>query len=64
MKIAYTVAKNVLMRKQADNEFLETAHIHVHVPEVKFKIILKNEFDFLRNRVQCPRTDHLPDAQL
>uniref|UniRef100_A0A1I8ACN6 Lon protease homolog, mitochondrial n=1 Tax=Steinernema glaseri TaxID=37863 RepID=A0A1I8ACN6_9BILA len=33
MKTAYTVAKNTMMRKYPDNEFLERAHIHVHVPE-------------------------------
>uniref|UniRef100_A0AC34FPL6 Lon proteolytic domain-containing protein n=1 Tax=Panagrolaimus sp. ES5 TaxID=591445 RepID=A0AC34FPL6_9BILA len=33
MRTAYTVAKNVLMKKCPDNEFLELAHIHVHVPE-------------------------------
>lgn len=34
MRTAYTVAKNVLMRKDPENEFLELAHIHLHVPEV------------------------------
>jgi Lon-like ATP-dependent protease len=34
MRTAYTVAKNVLMRREPDNDFLEQAHIHVHVPEV------------------------------
>lgn len=34
MRTAYTVAKNVLMKRVPDNEFLEMAHIHVHVPEV------------------------------
>jgi Lon-like ATP-dependent protease len=33
MRTAYTVAKNVLLRKMPENEFLELAHIHVHVPE-------------------------------
>jgi Lon-like ATP-dependent protease len=33
MRTAYTVAKNVLMKKCPDNEFLELAHVHVHVPE-------------------------------
>lgn len=33
MRTAYTVAKNILMRRDPDNEFLEQAHIHVHVPE-------------------------------
>lgn len=34
MRAAYTVARNILTQKQPDNEFLELAHIHVHVPEV------------------------------
>jgi len=33
MKAAYTVAKNILAKKDPDNDFLEKAHIHVHVPE-------------------------------
>ncbi|KAK0427714.1 hypothetical protein QR680_010385 [Steinernema hermaphroditum] len=33
MKTAYTVAKNIMMRRYPDSEFLERAHIHVHVPE-------------------------------
>uniref|UniRef100_A0A1I8BYA3 Lon protease homolog n=1 Tax=Meloidogyne hapla TaxID=6305 RepID=A0A1I8BYA3_MELHA len=33
MRTAYTVAKNVLGRRDPNNEFLEQAHIHVHVPE-------------------------------
>lgn len=33
MKAAYTVSKNILAQKDPENEFLEKAHIHVHVPE-------------------------------
>jgi len=33
MRTAYTVSKNVLMRKDPENNFLEKAQIHVHVPE-------------------------------
>ncbi|TKR63399.1 hypothetical protein L596_027235 [Steinernema carpocapsae] len=33
MKTAYTVAKNTLSRRFPENEFLERAHVHVHVPE-------------------------------
>ncbi|VDN01136.1 unnamed protein product [Thelazia callipaeda] len=33
MRIAYTVAKNILRSKFPDNDFLDRAHIHVHVPE-------------------------------
>ena len=33
MRAAYTVAKNQLTKRFPDNEFLEYAHIHVHVPE-------------------------------
>lgn len=33
MKAAYTVAKNILAKKDPENDFLERAHIHVHVPE-------------------------------
>ena len=39
MRTAYTVAKNVLGRRDPNNEFLEQAHIHVHVPEVFFQIL-------------------------
>lgn len=34
MRTAYTVAKNILYKRDPENEFLEHAHIHVHVPEV------------------------------
>lgn len=34
MRIAYTVAKNILRNRFPDNDFLDKAHIHVHVPEV------------------------------
>ena len=33
-KIAHTFAKSFLAEKQQDNEFLQRAHIHLHVPEV------------------------------
>ncbi|KAL3102188.1 hypothetical protein niasHS_003597 [Heterodera schachtii] len=33
MRTAYTVAKNVLLRKDPQNEFLEKAYIHLHLPE-------------------------------
>ena len=33
-KIAHTFAKSFLAEKQPDNEFLQRAHIHLHVPEV------------------------------
>ncbi|CAG9538339.1 unnamed protein product [Cercopithifilaria johnstoni] len=33
MRIAYTVAKNILRNHFPDNDFLDKAHIHVHVPE-------------------------------
>ncbi|KAH7727604.1 ATP-dependent protease La family protein [Aphelenchoides avenae] len=33
MRAAYTVSKNILTQKQPENEFLELAHLHVHVPE-------------------------------
>lgn len=33
MKAAYTVAKNILAKKDPKNDFLEQAHIHIHVPE-------------------------------
>ncbi|VDK74564.1 unnamed protein product [Litomosoides sigmodontis] len=33
MRIAYTVAKNILRNRFPDNDFLDKAHIHVHVPE-------------------------------
>lgn len=32
-KIAYTFARAFLMKKQPDNDFLVTSHIHLHVPE-------------------------------
>ncbi|KAM4707918.1 lon protease homolog, mitochondrial [Discoglossus pictus] len=32
-KIAYTFARAFLMKKDADNNFLVTSHIHLHVPE-------------------------------
>lgn len=38
MRIAYTVAKNILRNHFPDNDFLDKAHIHVHVPEVCLKI--------------------------
>lgn len=34
IQTAYTVAKNVISKKFPENDFLERAHIHVHVPEV------------------------------
>ncbi|VDD85808.1 unnamed protein product, partial [Enterobius vermicularis] len=33
IQTAYTVAKNVISKKFPENDFLERAHIHVHVPE-------------------------------
>ncbi|KAL3093101.1 hypothetical protein niasHT_022551 [Heterodera trifolii] len=33
VRTAYTVAKNVLLRKDPQNEFLEKAYIHLHLPE-------------------------------
>ncbi|VDK54643.1 unnamed protein product [Gongylonema pulchrum] len=33
VRIAYTVARNTLRKHFPDNEFLDRAHIHVHVPE-------------------------------
>ncbi|MCP9257867.1 Lon protease-like, mitochondrial [Dirofilaria immitis] len=33
MRIAYTVAKNILRNRFPDNDFLDKAHVHVHVPE-------------------------------
>uniref|UniRef100_A0A914EJ49 Lon proteolytic domain-containing protein n=1 Tax=Acrobeloides nanus TaxID=290746 RepID=A0A914EJ49_9BILA len=33
MRTAYTVAKNMLAKHDPMNEFLELAHIHVHIPE-------------------------------
>ncbi|KAK6105904.1 endopeptidase La [Brugia pahangi] len=33
MRIAYTVAKNILRNHFPNNDFLDKAHIHVHVPE-------------------------------
>ncbi|KAG8594057.1 hypothetical protein GDO81_001043 [Engystomops pustulosus] len=32
-KIAYTFARAFLMKKQPDNEFLVSSHLHLHVPE-------------------------------
>lgn len=39
MRIAYTVAKNILRNHFPDNDFLDKAHIHVHVPEVCFSFL-------------------------
>ncbi|VDK44271.1 unnamed protein product [Anisakis simplex] len=33
MRTAYTVARNLLSRRFPENDFLEKAHVHVHVPE-------------------------------
>uniref|UniRef100_A0A0N5A8M5 Lon protease homolog, mitochondrial n=1 Tax=Syphacia muris TaxID=451379 RepID=A0A0N5A8M5_9BILA len=33
IQTAYTVAKNIIFKKFPSNNFLEKAHIHVHVPE-------------------------------
>ena len=33
-KIAHTYAKSFLSQVAPDNEFLQKAHIHLHVPEV------------------------------
>uniref|UniRef100_A0A7E4UVC6 Lon protease homolog, mitochondrial n=1 Tax=Panagrellus redivivus TaxID=6233 RepID=A0A7E4UVC6_PANRE len=33
MRTAYTVAKRILAARDPENEFLEQAHLHVHVPE-------------------------------
>jgi len=33
-QIAHTVAKTFLSQVDADNDYLQKAHIHVHVPEV------------------------------
>ena len=35
-QIAYTVAKLFLAGTDPENRFLQSAHIHVHVPEVRF----------------------------
>ncbi|GAU91697.1 hypothetical protein RvY_03905 [Ramazzottius varieornatus] len=32
-RISYTVSKNLLMKYQKDNHFLDKAHMHIHVPE-------------------------------
>lgn len=34
MRTAYTVAKNILIKRIPENDFLEIANIHIHVPEV------------------------------
>ncbi len=34
MKIAYSFARAFVAEKFPGNEFLEKAHVHVHVPEV------------------------------
>uniref|UniRef100_A0AC35UCM7 Lon protease homolog n=1 Tax=Rhabditophanes sp. KR3021 TaxID=114890 RepID=A0AC35UCM7_9BILA len=33
VKISYTVAKNYMIKNFPENEFLDAAHLHVHVPE-------------------------------
>jgi Lon-like ATP-dependent protease len=33
VRAAYTVAKNQISKRFPDNNFLELAHIHLHVPE-------------------------------
>ena len=38
--IAYTFAKSFLAKMAADNDFLQTANIHVHIPEVNVPIVL------------------------
>jgi Lon-like ATP-dependent protease len=35
VQIAYTYAKSFLLSHNKENRFLNKAHIHVHVPEVK-----------------------------
>jgi len=37
-QIAHTVAKTFLSQLAADNDFLQKAHVHVHVPEVSLYI--------------------------
>jgi len=37
-QIAHTVAKTFLSQIDADNDFLQKAHVHVHVPEVGINI--------------------------
>lgn len=32
-RIALTVARNFIIQKEATNNYLETSHIHLHVPE-------------------------------
>ena len=33
-RIAHTFAKSFMMEKVPDNDYLQNAHIHLHVPEV------------------------------
>ena len=40
-QIAYTFAKSFLADSQPENDFLQKAHLHVHVPEVCFSIKLQ-----------------------
>lgn len=34
-KIAYTFARAFLMKQYPDNDFLNSSHLHLHVPEVR-----------------------------
>jgi len=36
VQLAYTYAKNYLAEHDPDNHILETKHIHLHLPEVKW----------------------------
>lgn len=40
-RIAYTFARSFLLTKYPDNKFLAKANLHLHVPEVNWKMKLK-----------------------
>jgi len=46
-KIAYTVAKQFLSELDPKNQSLLTGNVHLHVPEVNIKQVLKNNFNIL-----------------
>lgn len=65
-RIALTVARNFIKQKDENNNFLETSHLHLHVPEgatpkvnkMKFKNFVSINMNIFINR-----TDQVPELQ-
>lgn len=60
MRTAYIVAKNILIKRVPENEFLETAHVHIHVPEVNLSYLSLFFINFYNFRELLQRMGLLP----